>query len=376
MTWKKCGHERTVENTCGVSIRSPKGRCRDCQRALDRRYSKTEKGRASTRRRAAAQTASGYSAAKKVRAQAEGRLSEKRRRHYQNHREERLAYQNEYNRWGMSPWAAAHGKTHELDPHHVAVLSDIQIPFQDELALGLALKIIADTKPDLVVLNGDITDCYAISDFDKDPKHGYEFFTQEKEEARELLRRLTEMTHHPTVVWLAGNHEQRWDRLMFRSKIAALMAHAQGCENYGDFIGVKDFDVKFYKYGDSLKLGHLYVTHGYRVSQHSAYTARMHQEDMGVSVMVGHTHRQGEYARTTMKGVYKAWEQGCLCHLDMEYMTRLPNWQQGFAMVDYSSIFKVSLVEIIDEGHQYTGIYGGKSYSVTPETITPIGPGQ
>ena len=48
------------------------------------------------------------------------------------------------------------------------VLSDIQIPFQDDSALEVAYKLIKDIKPDGVILNGDITDCYAISDFDKE----------------------------------------------------------------------------------------------------------------------------------------------------------------------------------------------------------------
>lgn len=45
-TWKKCGHPRTVENTCQVSARLPGGRCRTCQLAAQRQYDASEKGRA------------------------------------------------------------------------------------------------------------------------------------------------------------------------------------------------------------------------------------------------------------------------------------------------------------------------------------------
>jgi len=46
MTWKKCGHPRTPENTCNVRAAKPGGACRICQRAHKARYQLTEKGRA------------------------------------------------------------------------------------------------------------------------------------------------------------------------------------------------------------------------------------------------------------------------------------------------------------------------------------------
>lgn len=51
-TWRKCGHPRTPENTCGVRVTLPGGRCRICQRTSDVRYSHSEKGRASRARHA------------------------------------------------------------------------------------------------------------------------------------------------------------------------------------------------------------------------------------------------------------------------------------------------------------------------------------
>ncbi|MEX2222657.1 MAG: endonuclease domain-containing protein [Candidatus Rokuibacteriota bacterium] len=46
MMWRKCGHERTIENTCGVSAARPGGTCRLCANAAQARYRRTEKDRA------------------------------------------------------------------------------------------------------------------------------------------------------------------------------------------------------------------------------------------------------------------------------------------------------------------------------------------
>jgi metallophosphoesterase superfamily enzyme len=50
-----------------------------------------------------------------------------------------------------------------------AIINDVQVPWQDKQVLNLVTDFIRDLKPHGIVLNGDIVDCYAISDFNKDP---------------------------------------------------------------------------------------------------------------------------------------------------------------------------------------------------------------
>src|SRR5262249_22078727 len=86
------------------------------------------------------------------------------------------------------------------------------------------------------------------------------------------------------------------------------------------------------EYGDFVRLGQLIVTHGSIVAQHSAVSGKRHFEKYGTSVLIGHTHRLGIYSRPTLSGAHAAYENGCLCRLDPEYVQH-PDWQQGFSVV-------------------------------------------
>jgi len=48
-TWRKCGHERTPENTAKVTAKKPGGQCRACVYAGNARYRQTAKGQAAQR---------------------------------------------------------------------------------------------------------------------------------------------------------------------------------------------------------------------------------------------------------------------------------------------------------------------------------------
>src|SRR3990167_1764638 len=84
-----------------------------------------------------------------------------------------------------------------------AILNDIQIPFQDPQVLGLVLRFLDDLKPYGIILNGDVVDCYAISDYDKDPlkKPGLQ---REVQGAAALMERFK---YAKERIWLGGNHE-------------------------------------------------------------------------------------------------------------------------------------------------------------------------
>lgn len=265
-----------------------------------------------------------------------------------------------------------------MNAERVVIMGDIQIPFQDELALGQAIALIEREKPDLVILNGDITDCYILSAFDKNYRHGPELLKQERVEARELLKRI--QYHTKRLIWLGGNHEDRWRRLLWgnarRLELLAVIK-AFDAEDYSSFIGMKEYDCEWLPYFGFIDVGKLMVTHGTMVRQHSAYTARAHLEKFGKSVIVGHTHRMGSYHRTDRDGPKGAWETGCLCRLDPEYAF-FPNWTQGFIVADVSTKtgnFHVTPLPIIYD-HNGTSIsFEGKRHALTPKTVAPIGTG-
>jgi predicted phosphodiesterase len=229
------------------------------------------------------------------------------------------------------------------------VLSDIQIPFQDQRVLDLVTDFVRDLKPHGVILNGDIVDCYQLSEFSKDPLEKASL-VQEQRESGQLMRKLSFVKEK---WWLGGNHEDRLRRYMWNHA-----SKFDGLEEltFPSLFHLGDYGFKWKEYGGHIDLGKLMVTHGSLVSKHSGQTGRAHMEKYGTSILVGHTHRLGVYYRRDVRGVHAAYENGCLCQLNPEY-DHHPNWQQGFSVVhtDDGGFFNVQQVPIL---HRKCFFYG------------------
>ena len=230
------------------------------------------------------------------------------------------------------------------------VLNDLQIPWQDKPVLDLVLAFIKDLKPHGVILNGDVVDCYELSEFDKDPLKPWHL-DREMREAWLLLDALTPWTKERW--WLGGNHEDRLRRTIWKNpKFARLSAL-----RFEELFRIKDNGFNWKPYGGVVKLGRLLVTHGSLVLKHSGWSGRAHYDKYGSSVLVGHTHRLGIYYRTNAKGIHAAYENGCLCKLNPEYV-QYPDWQQGFSVVHVGErgFFNVQQIPIISRRRFF---YGG-----------------
>lgn len=235
-----------------------------------------------------------------------------------------------------------------------AILNDLQIPWHHEkVVFKLVLPFLKTLKLDGVVLNGDIIDCYAISDWDKNPLNLNRWgITREIRVAGRLMHELRDV---PVKIWLGGNHEDRWRRIEWRHPNLRGML-----KNLPEALKMGDYGFVYSPYGSRYNLGKLTIEHGDLVRSQSAYTARGTFEKRGCSVMVGHTHRLGFHAKTNLAGVHGAWENGCLCRLDPEYVQN-PDWQQGFSIVHVfdGGLFNVQQIPIID---QRVFMYGDRAY--------------
>jgi len=240
------------------------------------------------------------------------------------------------------------------------VLNDLQIPFQDKRALSLVLGFIGDLRPEEIVLNGDIVDCYSISDFDRNPLT-QATLAREIREAEKLMKTLQGV---PKKIWIGGNHEDRLRRHVwkntgllrgFDSRTRETLVAAM---DFPEVFSLGSYGFQWVPYGGVYKIGKLMATHGSMVRRHSADTGRAHLEKYGQSVIIGHTHRGGVTYRRDVRGVHAAYENFCLCRLDPEW-TQYPNWQHGFSVVHSdtkSGFFNVQAIPLLP-GPQFW--YGG-----------------
>jgi predicted phosphodiesterase len=233
--------------------------------------------------------------------------------------------------------------------------SDLQFPHIDMRVWRLFLKFVREEQPDGVILNGDVSDFYSISRYDKDP-------ARQQRLARELagLEAVVIAPLRAAVpkakLWVTeGNHEDRLRRYLWQN--APALAGLPGV-SVPELYNVKQYGIEFVPQSRMIELGCLRVLHGHLISQHSGMTARKHLERHGTSVLVGHSHRLGAFYKTDHGGTHGAWEGGCLCRMDAEY-ENFPNWQQGWAVVTVfpSRLFAVELVPVIG---RKMAVYGGR----------------
>lgn len=233
------------------------------------------------------------------------------------------------------------------------IMNDLQIPFQDKPVLDLVLDFARVHQPYGVILNGDVTDCYAISDYNKNPldKPGLQ---REIDQSRRLLEALAKVSRERW--WLGGNHEDRLRRYLWKNPEFADLDDLR----FPSLFHLGDSGFQWKPYGQGKMLGKLLVTHGFMVHKHSGESARGHFDRLGTSVLIGHTHRLGAYYRTNVRGAHVAYENGCLCKLTPEYAQH-PDWQQGFSVVhvDDNGFFSVQQVPILG---RKTIMYGDRRY--------------
>ena len=227
-------------------------------------------------------------------------------------------------------------------------LGDLHCPFQSNKELGVAYKVIEDLQPDKIILMGDLVDFYAISSFSRNPIRVLQL-QDELNAAKEILGIIDSLSN-AEIVYLMGNHEDRLQRyLMLHPEIYNLDSL-----KLEYLLGLDELNIKI---KTEVKEGDLIYTHGKYVSKHSAYSVKRELEARAyqISVLMGHTHRQGMFSITGYKNTVDGYEIGCLCK-DQEYMTN-PDWQRGFAVITdgFVELIKIRKNKTIFRGKLYKG---------------------
>lgn len=218
--------------------------------------------------------------------------------------------------------------------HKILVLSDIHIPYHDEKAVEAAIEYGKKQKPDIILLNGDIGDFYAVSRHDKDPRRSL-FLSDELDLIRQFLFWLRKQFPKARILYKIGNHENRLERFLVKEAPA--------------LIGTTDFEIASLLRFDELriecvgslnlvKLGKLSVYHGHELPQGMSSPvnpARGIWMRVQETMMAGHWHRVSEHTETTgiSKQVSSCWSTGCLCDLSPDYAI-VNRWSHGFAIVE------------------------------------------
>lgn len=213
----------------------------------------------------------------------------------------------------------------------VGIISDIHIPYHDEVAVRAAIDHLADAGIKGLVINGDLADFYAISRFTKDPTQ--RDFTGELEACREFIGHLRQTFPKIPIAYACGNHEERWQHFIWQHAPELSKDRMMSLQQW---LHLDKHDIKLIEEQRPILCGKLPVLHGHQLHRGFAppvNPARGAFMKTQSTCLVGHHHQTSVHASSNMwHKETTTWSVGCLSYLSPEY-SRVNNYNHGFAMV-------------------------------------------
>lgn len=242
------------------------------------------------------------------------------------------------------------GEKKESKKQRIVQINDLHIPYHDKKTIEVFVKFLKDVKVDKLIIAGDLLDFYELSTFDKDPKRKFTI-QDEIDQCYDVLKEFKK--YCPEIHFIKGNHCDRLRRFLWKNPSLASIKVLELSKLLNlDTLGIAYHDFEFiYR--------NFRFTHGSIVRQDSGATAKAELLKYGGSMASGHTHRLGSFLKTDARGTVGAYEGGCMCDLNPEYIDGVPNWTQGFLVFDFDGDrFFCQVVPILD--HKF--IFGQKKY--------------
>jgi predicted phosphodiesterase len=228
------------------------------------------------------------------------------------------------------------------------VASDIHFPYEDHAAYQLFLDVAEDLQPDVLVLLGDIMDCYAVSAHDKDADRGTPTsFINEILYTKGKLNEIRDRLPNTRIIYFEGNHETRLSRYI--NKNAAALSKLQSV-TLPEFLDLRSLQFEWIPNGGKLRIGRLWHIHGNEVAGGGQSPARLKYSRMQCSFIFGHHHQRDKFRPRAYDGSqHGAYANPCLCDLEPEYLHHAHNWSQGFTIIDHDTdlSYQVEEIEVI-----------------------------
>ena len=239
------------------------------------------------------------------------------------------------------------------------VVSDLQVPYHDEVAVKNLGAFIRAWKPHKVVTIGDEIDLPQISRWTEGTPGWYEqSLGKDRDQAVQVLYDLqvTDM--------IRSNHTDRLYNVIMK-KIPAFLALPE--LKFEKFMKLDELGITFHKKPMAIAPNWIAI-HGDEqgINPNAGLTALGAARRHGKSVICGHTHRAGRSAFTEASGgvlgrVIHGVEVGNLMNFKQAGYTKgTANWQQAFATIETDGKrVNVQLVYIEKDG---TFVVAGKRY--------------
>lgn len=221
-----------------------------------------------------------------------------------------------------------------LDCKKLWVGGDFHFPFHDKQAIMTALGQAEGC--DVILLNGDVMDCYAESRFIKNPIH--RMLHDELNLVRDFLEYLRSRFKKARILYKFGNHDKRHQDYIYKQAEVltglddVLLPKLLRFEMHG---------IEEIHHTQLIRAGKLNIIHGHEFGG-GASTINVGRSLLLKAfdnIMFNHWHVENSYpVRKINQDVIAAWGVACLCKLRPDYRP-FNGWVNGFATVEFEGEF-------------------------------------
>ncbi len=225
--------------------------------------------------------------------------------------------------------------------YSMLVWSDVHYPFQDEAVVNILEQVARDLQPEVLMCLGDVFDFYGLSSHRSPADDSGDDVQDALNLGAVHLARLRSISGAKQAYFLAGNHEDRWDRMLEQARkdvrfrqLLRLPAIKRALD-FEEVVGFDELGYEYHPYMEGSPLvweDKMVFTHGSLTNKHTAFAM---MQKYGKSVMFGHMHRIQNFTKRDLKGQEAGWCIGCCCSLDPHYNI-FSDWHHGFAVVSWT----------------------------------------
>lgn len=215
----------------------------------------------------------------------------------------------------------------------VGILCDCHIPYHDVSVIRKWVDECKRTAAKVIFLNGDVLDCYQMSDFVRERSKPR--MVEEIHKGRQFLEYLRSTFPHARIILKEGNHDERLKRYIAN--------RAPDLDDLPDIylpslLRAEQFGVEWVAEKRVVMVGKLPVIHGHEYQGGGGVMpARWLYLRTGDTALTGHFHQPSNYTfRTIMDREVGMWSVGCACSLKPAYRP-LNQWSHGYAMCEVSN---------------------------------------
>lgn len=174
------------------------------------------------------------------------------------------------------------------------VLSDLHIPKMSAVAWDLARQVVAEVRPDTLIINGDFLDAAALSSYAKDPGKT-DKFADEVEAGNRYLDEI-DTWGVPNRIHIGGNHLAGRAKRYIWERAPAL----HGLISIESLLRFEERGWRFIDYKDHLYFGSTLISH--EIGRGGASAMARTRDDVHTDVVIGHVHRAGVHWRGDVMG--------------------------------------------------------------------------